>query len=172
MPFLRDELQTWWDRWKEPSMLFIAGWMSVYFALTSVNWSYMAIFFALAGLLFMVAIGSYRSARLKTDGLAIGHVEVDERRLTYFVGGEGFSVSVDNLREVGLESIVHPSKGNELMWIFKDNTGSTIRIPATAPGASGMFDNLAALKGISYSDAVQMISGREAGYQKLWSNKN
>ena len=169
MPFLRDELQTWWDRWKEPAMLAIGGVMSIYFALTSATIWYMLIFLALAGLLFLVAIGSYRTARLKTDGIAIGHVVVDERRVTYFLGGEGFSVSVDNLVEVALEAVAHETKGTELFWVLKDKSGSIIQIPGGAPGAAGMFENLSVLEGISYTDALKVVSGRKAGYQVLWS---
>ena len=172
MAFLRDDLQRWWTQWKEPSMLAIAGVMSLYFAFTSVTWAYMIIFLGLAALLFLVGVGSYRTARLRPDGIAMGHVVVDERRVTYFLGGEGFSVSVNNLVEVGLDAQSHPSKGTELFWVLKDRAGSHIRIPTAAPGAEAMFEDLSVLEGLSYADAAQMIRGREAKYQILWSTQS
>ena len=169
MAFLRPELQAFWGKWKEPAMLWVAALMCVYFALTSMGWVMMLMFFALGAGMVLVGIGSYRSIRVQGDGIAIGHVEVDERRVTYFLGGEGFSVAVDNLQEVALEAQQDRIKGQELFWVLKDRAGSIIRIPVGAAGAERMFENLSALEGISYQDALRVLQTRGDQHQVIWA---
>ena len=126
------------------------------------------IFIALAILLFLVGIGAYRAARLKGDGVAFGHVEVDERQVTYFLGGEGFAVAIDELVQVALQSQKHKTRGQELHWVLSDKSGSMLKIPTAAPGAENLFENLSVLQGISYQDALEVVRGQGNQKRVIW----
>ncbi|MEM7240746.1 MAG: hypothetical protein AAF429_01040 [Pseudomonadota bacterium] len=169
MAFLRPEINAWWGKWKEPAMLWIAALMCVYFAITSDGLVMVLIFLGLGAGMALVGIGSYRTIRVTGGGIAIGHVEVDERQVTYFLGGEGFSIAIDNLTEVALDAVQDRLKGQELFWVLKDSVGSIIRIPVGAAGAERMFENLAALEGLSHQDALKVMQNRGEQYQVIWS---
>jgi len=168
MAFLRPEINAWWSKWKEPAMLWVAALMCIYFAATSDGLVMVLMFLGLGAAMVLVGVGSFRTIRMTGDGIAIGHVEIDERRVTYFLGGEGFAVAIDNLTEVALEAHQDRIKGQELFWIMKDSAGSVVRIPVGAAGAERMFENLTALDGISYQDALKVMQNRGDQYQVIW----
>ena len=93
-----------------------------------------------------------RRARRPQDGGGVGIVEVDERRISYFTGTGGGSISVDQLVSVRVE----PGGRGPFLWHFIDDTGALLTVPSDAENAGTLFDVLYALPGFDASDVFDV----------------
>jgi hypothetical protein len=168
--FIRPELQAKIIRWQEPlvhmGLILIELWVLVR-AMARFNFTLQVLCVVLLTVSTGLLIVSIRKLRLRGIGSVQGHVEVDERRITYYTAGEGWSVSINDLRLVSLTSPMSPE--GDLIWTFEDIFGTTLKVPSSARDVDGVFDALAALKGVNYEAITQASSSTGVQDFTIWT---
>lgn len=158
MSFIRPELEEKIIRWQEPlihSGFVVVELLVLRSAVAKLNIPLQILCVFLIVISVGLMIVSIRKTRLRGVGTIQGHVEVDERQITYFTAGDGWSVSINDLMRVHLISAEVPEA--DMTWVFKDVFGTKLTIPSSAKNVDGVFDALAALKGVDY-DAITNAS--------------
>jgi hypothetical protein len=168
--FVRPELQEKIVQWQEPlihvGFILVELWV-FWSAVTRLNVTLQVLCVALLLMSSGLLIVSIRKLRLRGAGTVQGHVEVDERRITYFTGGDGWSVSINDLRLVELHS---PTEAEaDMVWVFKDILGTTLTIPSSSTNVDALFDALAALQGVDYEGITRASTSLEAVVFTIWT---
>ena len=170
MSFIRPELQAKIIRWQEPlihiGIILVELWILAR-AISQFNFALQVLCAVLLSISMGLLIVSIRKLRLRGVGSVQGHVEVDERRITYYTAGEGWSVSINDLRIVNLTSPMSPE--GDLIWTFEDIFGTTLKVPSSAQDVDGVFDALAALGGVNYEAITQASSSTGAKDFTIWT---
>jgi len=121
------------------------------------------------GTMLFVAI---RRARVFGDtAVNSGHVQIDERQITYFHLGQSWSVSVNDLTSVVIETTDDGPLQDDIFWVIRDQFGSVVRIPNTAGGNEQLFDAVSALSGVSFEQITTAMSSISPAIFTIWRAK-
>lgn len=163
MSFLRPAAISQVSRWFE-SVAFAFG-LALFAFLTLRSTGVILPFFygivtvAMAIMLF-VAI---RRARVTGDtAVNAGYVEIDERQISYFHLGQSWSVSVNDLTSVVIDT------ADGIHWVIRDQFGSVVRIPNNAGGNENLFDAVSALQGVSFDQITTAMSSTSPAIFTIW----
>ena len=112
-------------------------------------------------ILFFVAL---RRASASVDANErSGFVQVDERQITYFNLGQSWSISLNDLTSVVIET-----NSGSIFWIIRDLFGSVIRIPNTATGNENLFDAVSSLNGASFEQISTAMGFNGTATFTIW----
>ena len=112
----------------------------------------------------LVAHDTWRRARFPTGTGGLGVVEIDERRLTYFAGHGGGSISMDTLQRAE----IHRNGRGHITWVFYDDDGM-VEVPGDATGTDQLFDALTALPGVNYDQVDAATKGQGPDLFLIWA---
>lgn len=113
-----------------------------------------------------------RRARVAGDtAVNAGHVQVDERQITYFHLGQSWSVSLNDLTSVVIETTDDGPINDDTFWIIRDLFGSVVRIPNTAGGNEMLFDAVSALNGVSFEQISTAMASTSPAIFTIWRSK-
>lgn len=118
---------------------------------------------AIGAVIVVEGIRRGRFARAAT-GDGPGVVEFDERRISWLSAHFGGSVDLDLLSKVEIQI----TAGGKALWVFTQNDGSRLAVPADAKGADGLMDALSALKGLDYALALKALETSQEKRFVLW----
>lgn len=162
--FLRPEAIAVLKRWSEVIAGAVIMALGVW-TLSRAGWIMQA---AGAGLILLgaaMSFAAWRRARFSGFSGGPGVVEVDERQISYFGAYEGGAVSLDMLARVTMLSDDH----KQLVWLFEEDGGQSLSIPAAAAGADQIYDALAALPGVDYDAATRAIRAGSHESFVIWA---
>lgn len=118
---------------------------------------------AVIGLAFLYP--TVQSARVpRGDETDVGVVEVTERRIRYLGPETGSEVALDDLIAVDIKSEAHGSP----LWVLASNTGTALRIPVRAKGASRLYDVMSALPGVNFDQMVRGLGAEQKKTFTIW----
>lgn len=162
MSFIRPEARENLLRWREAAIggavtLLGLYWLAASFGL--LRWLSVAVIALGVALLW----SGIQRARFRGGHGGVGVVQVDERQVTYLspVGG-GFA-SLDSLTSVE----IGPDRAGLAVWRFR-SPGEILVIPTSAEGTDGLFEALAALKGVDMQAAIKATSGKPTKAVIIW----
>lgn len=150
-PFFRPEARSLLKRWREviiaaAVILFGLRWYLVSGGILAWIGAALALIGAAVGLV------AFQRARFASLGGGVGVVQVIEGRLFYFGPLSGGTVTVDDIRTVGIDPSKCPAQ-----WVLSD-TENRLSIPVDAKGGDALFDVFARLPGMS---AMAVVTARE-----------
>jgi hypothetical protein len=170
MSIIRPAVAKMFSRWSE--VIFIALGMVLFGFLTLratgvfLPFVYGAVT-AVFGIALFVAI---RRARVSLGAnVNSGHVEIDERQITFFQLGQSWSVSLNDLTSVVIETTDDGPFEDDVFWIIRDVFGSVVRIPNMATGNEKLFDAVSALKGVSFDQIANAMGSTSPAVFTIWS---
>ena len=163
MAFLRSEATKSLTRWAETIAFTIGFCLFAFLTLRSTGvilpFFYGIVSAAMAIMLF-VAI---RRARVTGDtAVNAGYVEIDERQISYFHLGQSWSVSVNDLTSVVIDT------ADGIHWVIRDQFGSVVRIPNNAGGNENLFDAVSALNGVSFDQITTAMASTSPAIFTIW----
>lgn len=169
MSFIRPEAMQTLLRWREVlvGLAVIAlglWWFSGAFGI----WRWIALALVLAGV--AITWEGIRRARFHPGSGGAGVVEVDERQITYFGPSEGGAVSIDALVRVTILTTDQGPLAEDVFWVFEDETGERLQIPAAAEGAEALFDALSALPGVAYDTVLSAMGSTGNARHVVWES--
>ena len=97
-----------------------------------------------------------------------GFIQVDERQITYFNLGQSWSISLNDLTSVVIETSIDKQTNKSIFWIIRDLFGSVIRIPNTAKGNEDLFDAVSSLNGVSFEKISTAMGSNEPATFTIW----
>ena len=97
-----------------------------------------------------------------------GHVQIDERQITYFNLGQSWSVSLNDLTSVVIETTGAGPIKDDIFWVIRDQFGSVVRIPNTAGGNETLFDAVSALDGVSFEQITAAMGSTSPVIFTIW----
>jgi hypothetical protein len=56
-----------------------------------------------------------------------------------------------------------------MVWVFEEDGGNTLQIPASASNIEGLFDAFAALDGVNYDAVTEASKSTQTGEFVIWS---
>lgn len=118
-----------------------------------------------------IAFTAFRRARFPAAKDGPGVVEVDERQISYFSAYAGGAVSIEALARVRIETSDVGPWGEDMIWVFEEDGGNTLQIPASASNIEGLFDAFAALDGVNYEAVTEASKSTETGEFLIWSKQ-
>jgi hypothetical protein len=118
-----------------------------------------------------VAYTAWRRTRFPKAEDGPGVVEVDERQISYFSAFAGGAVSIEALARITIRTNDTGPWGEDMFWIFEEDGGNALHIPASATGIERLFDAFAPLKGVDYNAITQASSSAENGEFPIWSKQ-
>jgi hypothetical protein len=118
-----------------------------------------------------IAFTAFRRARFPTAQDGPGVVEVDERQISYFSAYAGGSVSIEALARIRIETNDAGPWGEDMYWIFEEDGGNSLQIPASASNIELLFDAFAALDGVNYDAVTNATRATENGEFLIWSKQ-
>ena len=121
----------------------------------------------LAGL--AIAYTAFRRTRFPTAQDGPGVVEVDERQISYFSAYQGGAVSIESLARISIETYDGARWGEDMYWVFEEDGGNTLTIPASASKIELLFDAFAALDGVNYDAVTEATRATQPGKFAIWS---
>ena len=162
--FLRPEAIAALKRWGEVIAGGVLALMGLW-ALLSAGWVMQATGAGLILLGAAIAFAAWR--RIKFSGFSGGPgvVEVDERQISYFGAYEGGAVSLEMLARVTMLS----NSSGQLVWLFEEDGGQSLTIPAAAAGADQIYDALSALPGLDYEAANRAMRAGSHESFVIWA---
>lgn len=106
-------------------------------------------------------------ARYSPGGESPGHVEIDERRLSFFHPRGGLSVSLEQVSAIDVEA---RGGGAGIDWVFHhlDDPGTPLIIPSGASGAERLLDALAAFPGADYAKVIAAAQSDRPLRHTVW----
>jgi len=117
-------------------------------------------------ILFFVAL---RRASVSVDANEkSGFVQVDERQITYFNLGQSWSISLNDLTSVVIETSIDKQTNRNIFWIIRDLFGSVIRIPNTVAGNKDLFDAVSSLNGVSFEQISLAMGSNGPATFTVW----
>lgn len=159
----KEAVQSLWQ-WREVILLFVVLGLSLWWVTSSFGLMKLIG----AGLTIICLVFLYptiQSARIpKSSEDAIGVVEVTERRIRYLGPVNGSEVALDDLIAVDIKT---QDQGNPL-WVLASNTGTALRIPAHAKGASLLYDTMSALPGVNFDQMVKALGAEQKKTFTIW----
>lgn len=118
-----------------------------------------------------IAYTAFRRARFPAAKDGPGVVEVDERQISYFSAYSGGAVSIEALARIRIETTDSGPWGEDMYWIFEEDGGNTLHIPASASNIEGLFDAFSALDGVNYDAVTKATGSTENGEFLIWSKQ-
>lgn len=97
-----------------------------------------------------------------------GYVEIDERQISYFYLGQSWSVSLNDLTSVVIETTNDGPAADDVFWVIRDQFGSVVRIPNTAGGHENLFDAVSALNGVSFEQITKAMASTTPAIFTIW----
>lgn len=162
MSFLRPEAMATLARWREAMIGVALVLFAIWWGLGSHGFVRgAALVIGVVGL--AVLWGGIRRARFQPSAQGAGVVDVDERQITYFAPEGGHAVSLDALVTV---SIALHATGPA--WVFVDETGQALAIPAGAAGADKLYDAVSALPGVDYPALLRAVEAPSPEPRLIW----
>ncbi|MFY0692912.1 MAG: hypothetical protein JXR14_13450 [Paracoccaceae bacterium] len=162
--FLRPEAVAALKRWGEV----IAGGVIMALGLWTLAGSGWVMQATGAGLLLLgaaMAFAAWRRAKFSGFTGGPGVVEVDERQISYFGAYEGGAVSLEMLARV---TMLNDNRGQPV-WLFEEDGGQSLSIPAAAAGADQIYDALSALPGLDYEAANRAMRAGSNESFVIWA---
>lgn len=167
MSFIRPDIARRLSRWREALIglaVIVLGFWWAWDAFGFHRWLGVAI--ATAGVL--IAWEGLRRARFRPGAGGPGLVEVDERQITYFGPETGGAVSIDALARVTILTSGDGAPRDDVRWIFEEEAGPALAIPAAAAGAEQLFDAIAALPGADYEAVLKAMGSTVRERHLIW----
>lgn len=171
MSFVRPEIATKLRQYREPIITgvitFLCGlllWRHFQFGFGAFSILVLAIFLVA---LAMTLNGLRRAALGLRDGV-VGEVLVDERKISYFLGGEGWEVSINDLKEITINTSNQSPVMKGQFWHLSDRFGTKIIVPSEAKGFDALFDSISALKGVDYDGIMAATQSTKADQFTVW----
>ena len=165
MSFVRPEARAAVWRVRELLVAGALGGLGLYWALTAfgvLSWLGWFIFAVSAVLFFSflqrVWFGGHE------DGP--GYVEVIEGQITYYAAHTGGAVAVRELTQ-----LMYETDGEEPAWVLRQPQLPDLYIPASARGASELFDAFAALPGLSAERLLQALRAPKGNALVIWQRE-
>lgn len=100
-----------------------------------------------------------------------GHVQIDERQITYFHLGQSWSVSLNDLTSVVIETTDEGPSKDDVFWVIRDVFGSVVRIPNMAAGNEKLFDAVSALNGVSFEQITTAMGSTSNATFTIWRKR-
>ena len=154
MTLIRPELRKAFARWRAAVLGAGIGLFGLFWVVTSGG-----VLWAIGVLLLLLGIAllwdGIRRARFPASGGGLGVVEIDERRISYLGPLGGGAISLDEMMRIQILTTDNGPFASDLLWQFTDRSGQRLTIPGNAEGTDGIFDALAAYKGVNYDAIVQ-----------------
>lgn len=173
MAFLRTEATRSLSRWSETIVFALGATLFVYLTLRSTGVILPMVYGLIAAAMAIMLFVAIRRARVTGDtAVNAGYVEIDERQISYFHLGQSWSVSVNDLTSVVIETTADGSAQDDLFWVIRDMFGSVVRIPNTADGNENLFDAVAALNGVSFEQITAAMSSISNARFEIWDSKS
>ena len=162
MSFVRPEAISYFQNYRGfilSAMIVIAG---VYILASSFGTTRIA-----GGVILIIGLlighDAYRRFKFPNGRGGRGVLEVDERRVSYLLGGIETSISMDSLDRIEL----HRSVKGLITWVFYGPDGM-LSVPGDAEGTDGLFDALVALPSINYSQAEAAMQATDPDIFLIW----
>jgi hypothetical protein len=165
--FVRPELLERLARWREALIgvaVFCFGLWWAWDAFGFHRWLGIALIVAGAA----IAWEGVRRARFRPGTGGPGLVEVDERQITYFGPETGGAVSIDALARVTILTTDAGPATDDVHWLFEEEGGPALAIPANAAGADKLFDAIAALPGADYEAVLRAMGTTVRERHLVW----
>jgi hypothetical protein len=163
MAFLRTEATNSLTRWAETIAFAIAFGLFAFLTFRATGVIMPMIYGALTVITAIMLFVAIRRARVRGDiAVNAGYVEIDERQISYFHLGQSWSVSVNDLTSV----VIDTADGTH--WVIRDVFGSVVRIPNTAGGNENLFDAVSALNGVSFEQITTAMSSTSPAIFTIW----
>lgn len=163
MSFVRPEVAAAVQRWRETLVGIGALALGLWFAWTSFGALFLiGVVLAIGG--GALALAGIQRARFRTPAEGPGIVKVDEGRIVYFGPWGGGSVALDRLGWLELA----PSGRDRPDWIFIEEDGHRLEVPADAAGADALFDVFAALPGMPTERMLSLLSDPVRERTVIW----
>lgn len=118
-----------------------------------------------------IAYTAFRRARFPTAQDGPGVVEVDERQISYFSAFAGGAVSLEALARITIRTNDTGPWGEDMFWVFEEDGGNSLLIPASATGVDLLFDAFAPLDGVDYDAITKATNTTENGEFAVWSKQ-
>ncbi len=166
--FIRPEAAAALKRWGEP-VLWIAAGVVGFWLLVQPGWAIKLVGGCAVFVAATLFAGSLNRARRPEPAEGPGLVKITERELMYLGPESGGTVTLDGLRSVVIETSDVGPFGEDVVWVFRDDTGHELRIPNGAIGAEGLFDALSPFPGVDYDAAIRAMSSTEVARFTIWS---
>lgn len=171
MNLIRPELRATYFKWRELiwaglalAVLVILFIRADAFGQTTFMWFYSLLILAACLTLWP----AFRRGRLRLAEGQFGQVELDERKITYFLAGEGWSLSIDDLVRVEIARTRQGPFGDDVFWRLVDRAGSSIVVPTSANGADQLVDAISALNGVSYDRIIAAMTTADEQSFVIW----
>ena len=163
MSLIRPEAAKELSRWAEPLAAMALLALGLWWGLTAfgvMKWlGWLLVLFG--GALVLLGV---RRARFWRGADGAGHVQVDERSITYFSPNGGGSIDVDDL--VGLALVRH---GSFQFWRLMAPARVPVLIPVDASGADALYDVFANLPGIQMEILLRSLERADQTEVVVWS---
>lgn len=118
-----------------------------------------------------IAYTAFRRARFPKAEDGPGVVEVDERQISYFSAFAGGAVSIEALARITIRTNDTGPWGEDMFWVFEEDGGNSLHIPASATGIESLFDAFAPLKGVNYDAITEASKGVRNDEFQIWSKQ-
>lgn len=166
MSFLRPAAVSALSRWAETIAVTLG---TVVFTILTIRSSGAILPFVFGALTLICAVSlivAIRRARIKGgQGVNSGYVQVDERQISYFHLGQSWSVSINDLTSVVIDT------ADGVHWVIRDQFGSIVRIPNNAGGNDAVFDAVSALSGVSFDQISAAMGSTGPAIFTIWRKR-
>ncbi|GLQ35915.1 hypothetical protein GCM10007939_21990 [Amylibacter marinus] len=173
MSFIRPELRDSFMKWRELIVILPLLILALYLVWNAIalGGRVLVVIYALVAVISLFGTyWAYRRGHMRVLGAAFGHVEIDERQIIYFLNGEGWPVSINDLVDVQIARTDQNGAPDKVFWQFKDRAGTRVVIPASATGADRLVDALSALNGVDYPMVIQAMNSEVDAVFTIWRN--
>jgi hypothetical protein len=172
MTFLRPAATKTLSRWAETIAFGLGFCVFAFLAIRATGVILPMVYGAITVVMATMLFVAIRRARVSGDiAVNSGHVQIDERQITYFHLGQSWSVSVNDLTSVVIETTNDGPSSDDLYWVIRDLFGSVVRIPNTAGGNEQLFDAVSALNGVSFEQITTAMSSTSPAIFTVWRGK-
>jgi hypothetical protein len=169
MTFLRPTATKTLSRWAESFVMAMGLGLFAFLAIGSTGVILPMVYGMVTLVCAVTLFVAVRRARVAGDTAAnSGHVQVDERQITYFHLGQSWSVSLNDLTSVVIETTDDGPINDDIFWEIRDLFGSVVRIPNTAGGNETLFDAVSALDRVSFEQISTAMASTAPAIFTVW----
>ena len=169
MAFLRPQATKSVMRWAETFVFALGVGLFAFLAIRATGAILPLVYGMTTAIMATMLFVAIRRARVTSDTkVNSGHVQIDERQITYFHLGQSWSVSVNDLTSVVIETTNEGLTQDDIYWVIRDQFGSVVRILNTAGGNDQLFDAVVALNGVSFDQISKAMSSTTPAIFMIW----